>query len=79
MVLYFNYLSIPQQGNRAFISVIPKADNDPTDISNYRPISLINCNLKIPIKELVLQFRYFLELYIHKYQLDFICYRQVSY
>lgn len=46
LVLYFNHLregnNILNDENITFIRVIPKPHKDHTEISNYRPISLIN-------------------------------------
>lgn len=38
------------QLNSAFITVIPKPDKDLGEVNNYRPISLINKDLKIMTK-----------------------------
>lgn len=47
--------SLPPSFNDALISVIPKKDRDPTEPSNYRPISLINADCKILSKILALR------------------------
>lgn len=62
--------------NSAFITVIPKLGKDPSEVSNYRPISLINNDLKILTKILADQISSFISLYIHKHQIGFICGRQ---
>lgn len=80
MALYFNSLrdggQVPLDENRAYISVIPKPNKDSTDIPNYRPISLINCDLKILTKLLALRLSAFLPQYTHKDQSGFINQRQ---
>lgn len=62
----------------AFISVIPKPDKDPTLVENYRPISLINNDLKILTKILANRINSFINQYIHKDQVGFIPGRQGS-
>lgn len=60
----------------AFISVIPKPDKDPSLVENYRPISLINNDLKILTKILANRINSFINQYIHKDQVGFIPGRQ---
>ncbi len=44
--------TIPTHKNTALLSVLLKLDKDPTFTSSYRPIRLINCDLKIISKAL---------------------------
>ena len=43
-----NELSISQR--RGIITLIPKEDGSPLDLSNWRPITLLNADCKIPTK-----------------------------
>ncbi|XP_040196341.1 chromatin assembly factor 1 subunit A-B-like [Rana temporaria] len=54
--------------NSAYISVIPKPDKDPSEVCNYRPISLINNDIKIMTKMLANRLSSFIPSYIHKDQ-----------
>lgn len=38
---------IDVDANRAFITLIPQPHKDHSDVGNYRPISLINTDLKL--------------------------------
>lgn len=58
--------------NRAFISVILKSGKDGSDVNNYRPISLINNDIKIMTKILANRMSDFIAKYIHKDQAGFI-------
>lgn len=60
------------QLNSAYISVIPKPDKDAGIVGNYRPISLINNNLKILTKVLANCIATFINQIIHKDQVGFI-------
>ena len=62
--------------NRAFIHVIPKPNKDHSDCSNYRPISLINVDLKLLTKILTTRVNSFLARYIHPDQVGFVPHRQ---
>lgn len=64
------------QMNAAFITVIPKPDRDPGELSNYRPISLINNDLKIMTKIMVDRLASLFGSYIDKDQVRFIPGRQ---
>lgn len=52
--------------------VIPKPGKDTSSVSNYRPISVINNNLKILTKILAGRMASFIGLYINKDQVGFI-------
>ncbi|XP_073462101.1 vomeronasal type-2 receptor 26-like [Aquarana catesbeiana] len=56
------------QMNAAYITVIPKPDKNPDQIENYRPISLINNDLKILTKIYANRLNSFINTYIHKDQ-----------
>lgn len=56
----------------AHISVIPKPDKDPCLCSNYRPISLLNIDLKLLAKILAERLRPFLEHIIGPEQVGFM-------
>lgn len=76
----FNYKRkgdpIDPQMNAAFITVIPKPDKNPDQVENYRPISLINNDLKILTKIYANRLNTFINTYIHKDQVGFIPGRQ---
>ncbi|XP_040197503.1 chromosome-associated kinesin KIF4-like [Rana temporaria] len=80
LVRFFNSLRrdslADPSANLAFISVIPKPGKDPSEVSNYRPISLINNDLKIMTKVLANRMALFIGSYIHKDQVGFIPGRQ---
>ena len=58
--------------NEAVISLIPKADRDVTDPSNFRPISLLNLDCKILTKILATRLQSVLPSIIHPSQVDFM-------
>lgn len=58
------------------MTVIPKPDKDPGEVSNYRPISLINNDLKVMTKIMADHLACFIGTYIHKDQVGFIPGRQ---
>lgn len=60
----------------AYVSVIPKPDKVSFEVSNYRPISLINNDLKILTKIMANRLSEFIGGYIHKDQVGFIPGRQ---
>lgn len=67
---------LDSQLNYAFITVIPKPDKDPGVVGNYRPISLINNDLKIMTKIMAKHLSSFIGKYVHKDQVGFIPNRQ---
>lgn len=77
---FFNSLptgsKIDAAANMAYISVIPKPGKDSSEVSNYRPISLINNDLNILTKILANRLSTFTGGYIHKDQVGFIPGRQ---
>lgn len=62
--------------NSAYISVIPKPGKDTSEVGNYRPISLINNDIKIMSKILANRVARFIPAYIHRDQVGFIPGRQ---
>lgn len=58
--------------NVAYITVLFKPGKDPSSVSNYRLISLINNNLKILTKILADRLASFISLYINKDHVGFI-------
>lgn len=80
MVWFFNSLSkgspLKPAENLAYISVIPKLGKDPSKVSNYRPILLINNDLKIMMKILSNRMASFIGSYVHKDPVEFIPGRQ---
>ena len=80
MVRFFNSKArgeqFDSQINTALITVIPKPDKNPEDVQNYRPISLINNDLKVLTKILANRLAGFIGQYIHGNQVGFIPGRQ---
>lgn len=76
MCRYFNSLTkgsiIPPEALLAHILVIPKEGKDPTVPQSYRPISLLNTNIKILAKILANQLKYLMPHIIHPDQTGFI-------
>ncbi|XP_077327769.1 vomeronasal type-2 receptor 1-like [Lithobates pipiens] len=68
---------IDPASNLAYISVIPKPGKDQSLVSNCRPISLINNDLKIMTKILSNRLGSFIGSYVHKDQ--FYLHPQISY
>lgn len=68
--------TLDADSNKANICLIPKPDKDHTDVANYRPISLINNNLKLLTKIYANRFNTFLTQYIHIDQVRFVQGRQ---
>ena len=54
--------------NKGLIKIIYKDKGDPKDLQNYRPISLLNCDLKILTKTLANRLKIVLPTIIHKTQ-----------
>lgn len=74
----FELGQIPPTFNEALISLIPKKDKDPTNPSNYRPISLLNLDCKILTKILALRLQQFLPSIIYPDQVGFVKNRSSS-
>lgn len=75
LVLFFNALrqggSVEVDSNRQFISLVLKPHNDPCEVTNYRPISLINCDLKLLAKMYASRLNTFIAHYRHTDQAGF--------
>lgn len=63
--------------NSSFITLVPKINN-PETISDYRPISLLNCRLKILTKLLADRLQQVITRLIHKNQYSFIRSRTIQ-
>lgn len=66
-----NSSSIPQHMNTALISVLLKPNKDPLLCTSYRPISLINTDMKIISKTLALRLETVISSLIHPDQTGF--------
>uniref|UniRef100_A0A803JDT0 Reverse transcriptase domain-containing protein n=1 Tax=Xenopus tropicalis TaxID=8364 RepID=A0A803JDT0_XENTR len=67
---------LPPEMNEARITVIPKPNKDPLTPKNYRPISLLNTDIKMLATILALRLNKVLTTIIHKDQIGFIPSRQ---
>lgn len=70
--------SIPTHMNTAVISLLLKPNKDPTHPSSYRPLSLINTDLKIITKALATRIETVMHTIIHLDQTGFIKNRHAS-
>lgn len=73
-----NTSTIPPYMNTAIITLIPKPNKDLTQPANYRPLSLINVDLKIITKTLATRLETVIPLLIHFDQTGFIKNRHSS-
>lgn len=74
---FMNNGKLPQDMNSSFISLIPKVQL-PMLIKDFRPISLINCSLKILFKILTNRILSILDKLVSPNQTGFIRGRQIS-
>lgn len=69
MVKIFNALgsegALPQEPLKAHVSIIPKEGKDSTSCSSYRPISLLNIDLKLFTKILASRLAHHLQQLAH--------------
>lgn len=73
---YFKTGALPPTFNQACISLLLKKDKDPLDCASYRPISLLNCDVKILAKVLASRLEDVLPTIISPDQTGFIKNRQ---
>ena len=66
-----------QSINGSFITLLPKVDN-PSSIGDYRPISLLNCSMKLITKLLANRLHKVITELIHKNQYEFIKSRTIQ-
>lgn len=70
--------SFPTSSNIAVITLLLKKDNPPTDCSSYRPLSLLNWEIKFFAEALASRLEYYLHHFIHHDQTGFIKSRLAS-
>lgn len=68
----------PKEMLQAVITIIPKPGKSPDNVMNYRPISLLNCDIKIFLKLIADRVNSVLPSLIHPDQVGFISQRQAS-
>uniref|UniRef100_A0A670HTD8 Reverse transcriptase domain-containing protein n=1 Tax=Podarcis muralis TaxID=64176 RepID=A0A670HTD8_PODMU len=68
---------IPSSWKEAYITLIPKTENEKTDLKNYRPISLLNCDYKVFADIMASRLKNLLNRYIHRDQVGFLPGRQM--
>lgn len=64
------------QTQEAYITVLPKPNEDQTQCANYRPISLINLDLKIHAKLIANRLRSSIPFLIHLDEVGFVPHRE---
>lgn len=62
----------------AMVMTIPKPGKSPDEVSNYRPISLLNCDIKIFLKLLAEKVNEILPSLVHRDQVGFVQNRQAT-
>lgn len=77
MEKFYESRELPQGINASFITLIPKT-HPPLRIQDYRPISLINCSLKILLKLLAKRLKPTLHTLVLEVQHAFIKGRYIS-
>lgn len=75
---FFQNTTIPADMQRSFLTLIPKPDKDPSVCASYRPIALLNSDLKIFTKLLSMRLNLILPSLIHKDQVGFVPLRQAG-
>lgn len=63
--------------NTSFITLVPKKDS-PESVNDFRPISLLNCSLKLLTKILVDRLQLVILQLVHRYQYGFIKSRSIQ-
>ncbi|XP_030046348.1 zinc finger protein 721-like [Microcaecilia unicolor] len=70
--------ALPASMLEAWIAVLPKPNKDHTDCGSYRPISVLNADVKILAKVLANRLAPLLPAVIHPDQVGFVAYRKAS-
>ena len=63
---------------QGIISLLPKGDKDPTQIKNWRPLTLLNIDYKILSRTMALRLKPILDRIIGPHQTGFLENRQIS-
>jgi len=69
---------LPSSFQESHLVLIPKAGKDVTELKNWRPITLSNCDLKLITKTLDNRLRSFIANKISPYQTAYLCKRSIS-